>query len=152
MLIIVLKMKPGSIIHGRTIDGPRMADRHPVCIIFSPCRPCAVSIHACLRLALVFFLAQALGFTWTVEMPPKLREHPRWSHFGEPTKTFAAGCSVSCWGAAKSPSKLRLLSNSRAILVFHERLQARLAKKMKSRIYASWGKKRHSESHGRKLV
>ncbi|CAE7807449.1 STRN3 [Symbiodinium sp. CCMP2592] len=85
MLAVILKLKPGSIIHARSIDGYEMAD----------------------KLALALFLAQALGFTWTAELPSSglLQQHPR---------------------------KHRLRSNSRAILVFHP---ARLAKKSSVYVY-----------------
>ena len=102
-------MKPGSIIHARSIYGPRMADRQPVCTILAHvahgfCR-CMLALQNCyLRLALVLWLAQALGHTWTVESTAKLHEHPRWKVFAVPTKMFRVRFWVGSWGGV-SPKK-----------------------------------------------
>ena len=150
-------MKPGSIIHARSIYGPRMADRQPVCTILAHvahgfCR-CMLALQNCyLRLALVLWLAQALGHTWTVESPAKLHEHPRWKVFAVPTKMFRVRFWVASWGGV-SPKKLRILSNSRAIVAFDPALQARLAKMhTKNRIAACKRGKEHTGSHGRNMV
>ena len=159
MLVVILKLKAGSIIHARSICGSRMADRQPVCTNYlSPCRSLAVPICACpekpyLRIALALFLAQALGFTWTVEMPAKLTEHPRWQVFARRTKMFGVRFWVTCWGGRVSPKKLRILSNSRAIMVFRRVQKARLERKLrKLRIFACNTGKGHTGSHGGNIV
>ena len=81
----------------------------------------------------------------------RAKRPPRWTLLAVPTKIFRVRFWVACWGT-RTPTKLRILSNSRAVLIFHRSLQARLAKKQRKVSIKASAKKRHAGSHGRNIV
>ena len=84
-------------------------------------------------------------------MPTELRDHPRWALLAVPTKIFRVRFWVGSWGH-RTPTKLRILSNSRAVRIFQLSLQARLVKKQRKVFVKASAKKRHVGSRGRNIV
>ncbi|CAE7319389.1 unnamed protein product [Symbiodinium microadriaticum] len=88
------------------------------------------------QLALTLYVAQAMGFTWTAEVPSSclMDEHQRWQRLGSATKVFR----VSFWvRGSQHLRKIRLYSNSKAIVIHRP-----VAGTKRSSIYAK-KRKRH---------
>ena len=114
----MLKLKPGSIVYARSIDGDTMADKQllSTTLVHVLSRNKLVLTNVYPRLALTLYVAQAMGFTWTAEVPSSclMDEHQRWQRLGSATKVFR----VSFWvRGSQHLRKIRLYSNSKAIVI-----------------------------------